>query len=72
MITQLVSVINISSPKLNVFNGPLHFKDHVTLAVCLSIRGGVVVSESRIKVPACTHSKKMTVSITSWCMGFGF
>ena len=30
------------------------------------IRGGVVIGESMIKFPDCTHSEQMTVSIISW------
>ena len=67
MIKQLVSSIGIFAQKVKVFNGPLHFRYHAP-SLHTGIRGGVVISESPIKLKFtdCTHREKMTVSIISW------
>ena len=50
MIKKLVSKIGIFTQKSTVFNGPLYFKDHIPSLYAQAHKGGVVISESSIKV----------------------
>ena len=62
----MVLNIGIFGQKSNVFNGPLHFKDHAPCQV-EHIRGGVVIEGAWSSVSHsgkfahCTHSGKMKV-----------